>query len=583
MALELFRKIRLSCFDDELEALYQADLRDRLFNQVKLSILLGASIFLVFSVMDLIDSSFDLNKIFSAWKVRSVVTPIGLGVWIYLEKKPEVSKPWIFHFALFGAIISVLGLFELLVIAGTATFFIELQKALMIVFIFVFGPLSVPVKPGLLFCSTVIFIMLIFGINLSVPTTAIIELIFDLVVTTIVLAFSRHQLDILSRWSFMDKRKANEERLLAEQATLEKTEFLRNASHNLRQPMQAITSYTSALESAFNNHDLSSVNKTIKGLACSVDLLADSFNKILDISNIDNGNYEPNISNVSINQLLRKIQQYYAPLATRKGIKLKIVIREKNPLTIYTDEHLLDQIIGNLVDNAIKYTQSGWVLVSITKIKRIVRIHVIDTGIGIPIEYREKIFEPFYRINEQSEEQGCGIGLSYINKTIQKLPKHQLEFYSKFQIGTHFIVYAPIAESPNLSPHSQENDTRHVPNKFILLIDDNKAVLNALGEQLKSQNFLIETALSLPEANRILENHLAIPDLIITDFKLRDGETAEDVIRCAQGFCKQIPVIVISGEPTTNKTIHILGNEYIVLKKPINNSLLLKAISQVLK
>jgi hypothetical protein len=209
MALKLFRKIRLSCFDSELENLYQSDLRDRLFNQVKLSILLGTSIFLIFGVVDLIDSSFDLNKIFSAWKVRSLITPIGLGVWFFLEKKPELSKPWIFHFSLLLAIISVVGLFELLLIAGTATFYIELQKALMIVFIFVFGPLSVPVKQGLFFCSLIIFIMLVFGINLSVPNTAIIELIFDLLVTTIVLAFSRHQLDILSRRSFMDKRKAN--------------------------------------------------------------------------------------------------------------------------------------------------------------------------------------------------------------------------------------------------------------------------------------------------------------------------------------------------------------------------------------
>jgi CheY-like chemotaxis protein/two-component sensor histidine kinase len=347
--------------------------------------------------------------------------------------------------------------------------------------------------------------------------------------------------------------------------------------------MQAIASYTSALEAALNNQDISSAHQTIKGLACSVDLLADSFNKILDITNIENGDYEPNISNVSVNQLLLKIQQHYAPLAAIKGIKLKVVIREKQPLAIDTDEHLLDQIIGNLVDNAVKYTQNGWVLVRTTKIKRILRIHVIDTGIGMPMEYREKIFEPFYRINEQSEEQGCGIGLSYINKTIQKLPKHQFEFYSKLQIGTHFFVDAPISELPYLHPHFQENDTRQVPNKFILLIDDNKAVLNALGEQLKSQGYMLETALSLPEANRILENHLSIPDLIITDLKLRDGETAEDVIRCVHGFCKQTPVIVISGEPTRNKTIQILGNEYIVLKKPINNSLLLTTISEVLE
>jgi len=460
----------------------------------------------------------------------------------------------------------------------------------MIIIAYIYGPLFTPIIPATIISLSSVFVVLLIGIRFAVPVIPLSESAFDLSMMIIVSAFSRYQLEVFSRRSFLDKRTAdleravaNEKRQLAEQATLEKINFLRNASHNLRQPTQALSSYSLLLDRALQHKNMASANEAARNVSYAIDLLADAFNKILNISKIDNDNYEPNITDVSINEFLETIQRQYTRQAEQKGIRLKVVQREKLPLMICTDKLVLQQILGNLVDNAIKYTNSGWVLISTTKSSKGIRIHIIDSGIGISTDHRQAIFKEFFRSNEQSEEQGMGIGLSYVDKAIHHLPKHQLGYSSTLDRGTHFYIDTPAYEEQPINTQPQEKTTVYLESgKYILLVDDNKMVLDAIGKQLTAQGCIIEKAASVSEMKQILKEQFRSFDLVITDLRLGDGETAETIIRNVHNASEKIPIIILTGEMISEETISLLDADYPLLKKPVSNEQLLQAIAHAL-
>lgn len=214
----------------------------------------------------------------------------------------------------------------------------------------------------------------------------------------------------------MARAVAEEKRQQAEQANREKAAFLRNASHNLRQPTQALSSYTLLLEKSLQGNDLKSANEAARNVTYAVDLLAEAFDKILDISRIDRDDYAPATSHFFINELLEAVQRQYTHQASQKGIHLKIVLRKKPPLVIRSDRLMMQQIVFNLVDNAIKYTKNGWVLVTVTRYGKGLRLHVIDSGIGMSTDQMQSVFQPFYRINEQCDVPGMGIDCPMLRK-----------------------------------------------------------------------------------------------------------------------------------------------------------------------
>jgi signal transduction histidine kinase/ActR/RegA family two-component response regulator len=573
-------------FDAELECLYQSDLRMRVFKQIKLSILIGTLVFLSFIVIDLTDPLF-AHEI---W-IRIPAVLFGLMLWLYIHKWPERATPGIFHFSLVGAISAMIG--HLAMIAGLqdASLYVGSYSSAMFVIAFVYGPLFVPILSGTLLCLSYIAILVLLGVNHSAPTGIVVQSAFQLVLIVLVSLFSRYQLEVFARRSFIDKRTADlarsvadEKRQQAEQANMEKAAFLRNASHNLRQPTQALSSYTLLLERALQDQDLSSASNAARNVTYAVDLLADGFDKILDISRIDRDDYAPVTSHVFINELLENIRRQYAQRATQKGIRFRIVLREKPPLVILSDKFVLQQIVSNLVDNAIKYTKMGWVLVMTTKSSSGIRLHVVDSGIGISTHHGQAVFQPFFRSNEQSDEPGMGIGLSYVEKAIRKLPSHRLGYYSKPDRGTHFYFDVPVVEESNIIPfHSQDRlVTELEPGTHILLVDDNTLVLDALEKQLVALGCIVEKAASIVEAHQIMKDAFRPFDLVITDYKLADGETAETLVRCVRDANENIPVIVLTGEIFSGETISLLGKEYPLLRKPASSAQISQSIAHAI-
>lgn len=476
-------------FEAELERVYQGDLRDQVFKQVKLSILIGTGVFLSFVIFDLTD----IKSAHHLWIRIPAVLP-GLTIWLYMHRRPKQAKPLIFRFALVGAGVAAMGHLSMLLSdmngALYATYARSYPSSLFII-AFIYGPLFAPIIPATLLCLGLIVTSLLIAVSQAVPAEIVFEAAVLLCLIVIVSCFSRYQLEVFSRRSFIDKKTADlaradadEKRQQAEQANREKTAFLRNASHNLRQPTQALSAHTLLLEKALQGRNFSSASDAARNLTYAVDLLAESFDKILDISKIDRDDYAPAISHISVNELLAVTEKQYMHPAKQKGIRLKIVLREKPPHVIRSDKVMLQQIISNLVDNAIKYTKKGWVVVNVTKSTHGLRLHIIDSGIGISAEHNQSIFQPFYRINEHGDEAGIGIGLSYVDKAIRKLSEHRLGYYSQPDRGTHFYLDLPVDEH-DVSSNSQESITPELkPGVFVLLVDDNKLVRDALEKLL---------------------------------------------------------------------------------------------------
>lgn len=572
-------------FEAELERVYQGDLRNQVFKQVKLSILIGTGVFFSFIILDLTDIKFAHHL----W-IRIPAVLFGLALWLYIHRRPEQAKPLIFHFALIGAVSASTGHLSMLLSDTDGTLYFASYPSSLFIIAFIYGPLFAPLIPATLLCLALIVTSLLIAVSHAVPAEIVFGAGVQLCLIVIVSYFSRYQLELFSRRSFIDKRTADlartdadEKRQQAEEANREKAAFLRNASHNLRQPTQALSSYTMLLEKALQGRDLPSASNAARNVTYAVDLLAESFDKILDISRIDRDDYSPGISHISVNELLVVTEKQYMHHAKQKGIRLKIVLREKPPHAIRSDKVMLQQIISNLVDNAIKYTKKGWVVVKVTKSTHGLRLHIIDSGIGISTEHKQSIFQPFYRINEHGDEAGMGIGLSYVDKAIRKLPEHRLGYHSQPDRGTHFYIDLPAHEQHDVPCYLHESITSELkPGVYVLLVDDNALVRDALEKLLMVLGCVVETAASATETQQILKDNFRAFDLIITDYKLAGAETAESIIRCVHEFTENIPVIVLTGERYSGETISLLGKEFPLLRKPANSVQLSRSITRAL-
>ena len=246
---------------------------------------------------------------------------------------------------------------------------------------------------------------------------------------------------------------------------------------------------------------------------------------------------------------------------------------------------ILRQILSNLIDNAIKYTPSGWVLVTATKIsENRLKIHVYDTGIGIPEQQQQNIFKDFYRGPRRRDDPavyGLGIGLAYVLKASETLPDHTLAFYSKANQGSDFTLCLPVTD------HATQLNTQtphHAPlvGSFVFIVDDDVDVLQALAEQLSACGCIIQTATSKAETLATLADNIRIPDLLITDFYLNNQETAHDIITAMESQCGPVPILILSAHAISGEDREKWPANAYLLRKPASGGALLELIAKAM-
>ncbi len=244
--------------------------------------------------------------------------------------------------------------------------------------------------------------------------------------------------EVLVEQLVAEKRMAEEARREAENATRSKTQFFAAASHDLRQPLQAIGIYVSLLKKRAHGP----LEPLVNNLSTAVETLSKLVEELLEISRLDSGSIQPRVEQVLIDDMFSLLEQEFTPLAASKGLSLRI---RRGGIPIDSDALLLQRVIRNLLANAIRYTQKGGVLLAARPRNGLISLEVWDTGPGIKQGELDRIFEEFYRGESSKAENsgsGFGLGLSIV-KRICGLLGHPLIVTTRPGTGTVFRVEVP--------------------------------------------------------------------------------------------------------------------------------------------
>jgi len=399
-----------------------------------------------------------------------------------------------------------------------------------------------------------------------------------------------------------EKRIADEARRAAEEATRSKTKFFAAASHDLRQPLQAIGIYCSLLKKRATGP----LEPLAKSLASAVDSLSKLVEELLEISRLDAGAIQPRLQQVLLDEMLAQIAQEFTPLAHGKGLELRL---RKPRLAVESDPVLLARVLRNLLGNAIRYTAKGGVLLAARPRGGLVSIEVWDTGPGIKQSELSRVFDEFYRGESSKGETvgGFGLGLSIVRRICNVLG-HPLIVTTRPGSGTVFRVETPLSALPHRGPRPpatlNESNICSLTGHTLVLIEDNEEIRNSLGHLLRSwgaeviadAGFSAELQAQLGSQRRV--------DLVVADQNLHDEASGVEVaLRIRESVGGPVPVVMLTAvtmgevigefQRAVKRTLQdrpdLAGviarsrvEEPVVLQKPTNAILLNNRIAQAL-
>ena len=360
----------------------------------------------------------------------------------------------------------------------------------------------------------------------------------------------------------------------AERANKANSAFLAAASHDLRQPVQALSLLTGALRRTAKDE---LVLEMVESQQHSLDAMTNLLNSLLDISRLDAGKVEPEIEDFPIQRLIDRLSGEFSRQAIQKELEFSACDCET---IVRSDPNLLGEIMQNLVSNAIQYTDKGNVTLTCTEDGAQLEVGITDTGVGIEPDQIDEIFQEFYQIKTPGQDkEGFGLGLAIV-KRMADLLDHEIAVQSNPSKGSTFSVSMPIVGRP---PSAKEEDETSLADEaeapasgLVILIEDDVRVANAWGLLLEAEGFHVATAASAKEARAVVEHLDAPPELIISDFHLLDGSTGvEAVADIRRRFDRIIPAFIVSGD--TSKMVQEARSteNCAIMNKPVNTDHLL--------
>ena len=353
----------------------------------------------------------------------------------------------------------------------------------------------------------------------------------------------------------------------AERANKAKSVFLASASHDLRQPLNAMQMYIAALQSKVKDKEILRIIEDINSVSISTARL---LNALLDVSELEVGAIKPRHEIFSVNNILISIFQSFLPLAKDKELDFRIV---PSSLYVRSDPALLERILGNFMSNAIRYTNKGSVLIGCRKRGDKVSVEVWDTGCGISDDQMSLIYEDFYQIENKERDRGKGLGLGLaLAKRLADSLEHTIDSKSSLGSGSCFSVSVDLAE--NKADKNQSEIFMNIMNLSginILLVEDDIDVLKATKQLLESWGCKVKTARNKDEVmNLIKENPYNNPDIILADNRLPGDSSGIDITYLIQEKLQaSIPCVIMTGDVERNHVQSIIDQGFPVLLKPI--------------
>ncbi|KAA0574794.1 MHYT domain-containing protein [Azospirillum sp. Sh1] len=356
----------------------------------------------------------------------------------------------------------------------------------------------------------------------------------------------------------------------AQRADRAKTKFLAAASHDLRQPLQSLFFFAHALSDKLQDHPasplLASMTDSLNGLRVMLDSL-------LDVSRLDAGVVKPSVTDFALGPLLDRLAEEYRIRATECGLTLRHV-----PTSAWTssDPALLERILRNLIENAIRYTERGHILVGCLHRGGTLRLAVIDQGIGIPGDRTEDIFQEFTQLAnpERDRRKGLGLGLAIVRR-LAGLLAHRVAVRSTPGRGSGFFLDLPTAV-PRPVPKPVRCPAELPDAKgLIVVVDDDTIILLSMRAMLEEWGYEVVAAVSADEAIASLLNLGRQPAMIVADYRLREGRTGVEAIRDIYGVCGvRVPAVVLTGDTDPARIAEVQRSGHRLIHKPVSAPML---------
>ena len=369
----------------------------------------------------------------------------------------------------------------------------------------------------------------------------------------------------------------------AEQASTAKSRFLAAASHDLRQPLQTLSLIQGLLAIKVKGVK---EQKLIVRFEDALTAMTNMLNTLLDINLIEVGAIKVATIDVPISDLLNRMRADLTDQAQSQGLKLIVM---PCSLSIRTDLPLLEQMLRNLLSNALKYTLRGRVLLGCRRRQGKLRIEVWDTGRGIPASELEAIFEEYHQIDNAARERsrGLGLGLSIV-KSLGDLLGHPVRVKSSPDKGSVFSLEVPLSENanshPSQAPSKYPVEAPPPPLATILVVEDDPEVREYLALYLSEKGYNVESAADGPAALALLAAKKHRPDLVLADYNLPNGLTGVELSRrIRRDLDPTLPFIILTGDISTDALRDIARHDCVQFSKPVKLRILTQAIAKLLE
>ncbi len=376
--------------------------------------------------------------------------------------------------------------------------------------------------------------------------------------------------------------KLREARDQADHASLAKSRFLATASHDLRQPLQTLALLNGALRRLVT--DRPAVTDVLAQQDHAITSMSRLLNALLDISKLESGAVRPNTTDFTLGALFEELREEFSSLAQEKGLGFTVTPCGES---VHSDPSLVGQILRNLLSNAIKYTGQGQVqLRCLHQDPGLVRIEVLDTGLGIPADQLRYIYDEFFQVGgpHNPARQGYGLGLSIVKRLVTLLDL-RLEVQSEVGRGSVFALTLPISQRATAATREMAPQPRAeaVPGQVrILLVEDDAGVRNATSMLLRTEGYDVTAVASSTEALEQLRGDPRV-DMLITDYHLGESTKGSEVIAAVRTrLGRPVKAVLMTGD-TSSAVRRLPPDPHTrIASKPLNADELLRLLRELL-
>jgi len=368
----------------------------------------------------------------------------------------------------------------------------------------------------------------------------------------------------------------------AERANMAKTRFLATASHDLRQPLQTIRLLNASLLTL--TPETAEQHELLRRQESAIDSASRMINSLLDITRLESGAIEPHLAPINLISVYGDLKREFESAALAKGMRLDFPETSK---IVISDRILLNQLLQNLIGNAIKYTEKGFVRVAETLDADAFLLSVEDSGSGIPSDKLERIFDEYYQVDQSgTQRSGVGLGLAIVRE-VSRLLGYSVSVSSELGRGTQVRLRIPLdqvgSDAPAVEEPSPLNTAPHATTSTrLVLLEDNDAVRAATELFLTLEGYETHSAASLGDAEELLAS-IRPGDVLISDYHLDGTLTGFDVLQQVRAQHRwEVPAILLSGDlQSMMRVVKTSIPRCCFLTKPVDTHALLAAIAEL--